>query len=447
MNNPAPSAAPSTDYDVLVIGGGPGGSCVASLLAKRGWRVGLVEKDVHPRFHIGESLLPMNMPILKKLGVYDAVAAIGIKKNGVDFHTKDAIDAPDLRIHFKDSLTGDPPAAFQVLRSQFDHILIENSAKLGVDVMQGQQVRDIDFSNLQKIIVKIQSGQGQDLGSEIEKSARFIVDASGRDTFLSKKMKLKTRSARHNDAAIFAHFKDVDRRQDANAGNIGLHWFDHGWIWRIPLANGMTSIGAVSKPEYLKSCRGDNTATLLQIIKDCPSLAHKMTRASLAGKVQGTGNYSYQSSSSHGARFIMIGDAFAFVDPVFSSGVYIAMNAAERALPVIEAHLSGVGDIAQLQKKFDQQTRLGLSRFTWFIYRYTSPGLMRLFVSGQDLTQIKRAVISVLAGDVYDNPAVNRPLRFFKLLYLLFSIRTLSATISHFKGRKRDLSIKIEKQK
>jgi flavin-dependent dehydrogenase len=427
-------------FDVLVIGGGPAGTTFGSLMKMRGWNVALLEKDRHPRFHIGESLLPMNLPILERLGVLDRVKAIGVPKLGADFTVANS-GAPHQTFHFREALGDSPPHAFEVRRSEFDHVLLENSRQLGVHVREGMCVTAVERDSTGQFLVEARDESGEFHRWE----SRFLLDASGRDTFFAKANGWKHRNPRHASAAVFSHFKGVQRRPGEDAGNISIYWFEHGWIWMIPLRDGAMSIGAVSLPEHLKTRRGSLDEFLLDTLHGLQEIRERMQGAELLMPAQATGNYTYLSSQMSGPGYLIVGDAFAFIDPVFSSGVYLAMDSAERGTLVAEAWLQGSRyAFWQASRQYRKETRRAISTFSWFIYRFTSPAMSFLMSNPRNVLKVVQAVISMLAGDVYANPEVRRRLVVFKTIY---SISWLLRWRESLKFRKLRLaSIRAESQ-
>jgi flavin-dependent dehydrogenase len=399
--------------DVLIIGGGPAGSTFGSIIKKNGWDVTLLEKDHHPRFHIGESLLPMNMPILERLGVMDQVRSIGVPKLGADFTIGNS-NAEHKTFYFRDALGESPSQAYEVRRSQFDQILFDHCSASGVRTLEGMRVRQahrLDSGNH-----RISATDAD--GNEHVWEARFLVDASGRDTFMSSANGWKKRNRKHASAAVFGHFHGVPRRPGEDQGNISLYWFEHGWIWMIPLQDEVMSVGAVCIPSYLRTRRGSLDEFLLRTLNAMPETRTRMQNAKAVMPAQATGNYSYLSERMHGPGLLMIGDAVAFIDPVFSSGVYLAMTSAERGTKVAEAWLSG--DLRRYRRecrRFERDMRRGLAGFSWFIYRFTTPAMSNLMGNPRNVLQVMQAIISMLAGDVFSNPRVRRRLLVFKSIY------------------------------
>ena len=277
--------------DVLVIGGGPAGSTVATHLCRKGWHVTLLEKDHHPRFHIGESLLPRNLELFEQLGVLDEIKKIGVVKNGADFTLPDSDRY--VTYDFSDAMEPSIPTAFQVRRSELDHILLNNSKSNGVEVFEGFKATHLDLDHSDKVVVTAIDNDKK----EYQYEAKFLIDASGRDTYLASKLSLKSKNPYHNSAAVFGHFSDVVRRDNGEQGNISIYWFEHGWFWLIPLRDGITSVGAVCWPEYLKTREGALESFLMNTIKSCKPLAQRMENAKLETTVTATGNFSYHSNT------------------------------------------------------------------------------------------------------------------------------------------------------
>ena len=421
--------------DVAIIGGGPAGATAATLLAQRGRRVAVFEKAAHPRFHIGESLLPKNLPILERLGVLDEVRGIGIHKPGAEFISPDH-DRRESFL-FSEALDPEPPHAYQVERSQFDEILLNNARASGADVRENCAVSDIRFEGAQQTVSILEAGCDSTV------RAKLVLDATGRDGFLARRLGIRNANKDHNSAAIFAHFDGIPDDAWDVTGSIALFWFEHGWFWMIPLAEGKTSIGAVCMPDYLRSRRGALDDFFFDTIRLCPKLWAIVRRGELASPVRGAGNYSYRASRAFGPGYLMIGDAYAFVDPVFSSGVYLAMSGAERAVEAVDQMLDRPERADRLFAAYQRQIDRSIGKFAWFIYRFNTPALRSMFMGPRNVLGMRQAVISMLAGDVYVNRGLSWRLALFKVFYGAFWLLALKRSLKLESRRTQLASIRM----
>jgi flavin-dependent dehydrogenase len=398
--------------EALVVGGGPAGSTVAALLASRGRDVVLLEKERHPRFHIGESLLPLNLPLFEELGLAREIERIAMPKYGAQFVSP--WHGEPVTFEFADAWDKSAPLAYQVRRSEFDEILFRNAARKGARVAEGCRVTDVTFHGDGASVTA-----RRDDGGEERWETRFLVDASGRDTFLAGRLGMKRRSRRHNSAAMYAHFAGATRLSGKAEGNITVFWFEHGWLWFIPLADGATSVGAVCWPYYLKSRRTSPERFFLDTIALCRPLAERLREARLSSPVTATGNYSYSADSTSGRHYLLLGDAYTFIDPVFSTGVFLAMQSAFAGARTIETCLDRPREARRALKAFDAHMRHAPRVFSWLIYRVTTPTIRELFMAPSNRWRLKEALLAVLAGDVYRGMPFRWRLLLFKLMYYL----------------------------
>ena len=264
-----------------------------------------------------------------------------------------------------------------------------------------------------------------------------MVDASGRDTFLANQFGIKQKSSKHNSAAIFGHFSGAKRFTGKAEGHITVFWFDHGWFWFIPLSDGATSVGAVCWPYYMKSRKTDPTQFFLDTIELSPALKARLTDAKLISPVTATGNYSYAAQRTSGRNYIMLGDAFMFIDPIFSSGVLIAMNSGFAGADTVETCLDHPEMAARALAKFDATMRRGPRTFSWFIYRVTTPALRYLFLNPRNYFRLQESLLSLLAGDVFRKTPAARRLLLFKAVYYLKSFGMLGASLRAWRKRRR----------
>jgi flavin-dependent dehydrogenase len=417
--------------DIVIIGGGPAGSTAANLLASRGYRVALLEKTHHPRFHIGESLLPANGPLFEQLGVAERVRAIGMVKWGVEFVSPSHGRA--VNFEFASARNRNLPYGYQVRRSQFDEILIRRAAECGAVVVEGCRAREVELERPDGGVRVVAEHED---GTRSAWEGRFLIDASGRDTFLANHLGVKSRNPRHNSAAIYAHFGGAERHEGRRAGDISIYWFEHGWLWLIPLADGATSVGAVVWPYYLKQRRGPLGDFLLSTIALCPPLAGRLKNARLISEVEATGNYSYSALLDHGRNYLLIGDAFAFIDPVFSTGVWLAMRGAVAAAEAVDTCLRTPERARAALRAYQRVVRRGPRLFTWFIYRVTNPTLREMFMNPRNPLRVRETLLTIFAGDVFGTTPIRVSLGAFKAIYYLISLLRLPRSLAAVRQRR-----------
>ncbi|MBI2770951.1 MAG: tryptophan 7-halogenase [Burkholderiales bacterium] len=418
---------PAHACDVLIVGGGPAGSTIAALLAAQGRSVVLLEKARHPRFHIGESLLPANVELFERLGIRDQIDRIGMPKWGIEFVSPEHSHCS--YIEFADAWDKSMPSAWQVRRSELDELLFRNAAVRGAQTLEGCKVTDV-----------VLDAEGATVHAELDDGAhrswraRFLVDASGRDTLLASKLQSKKRNPDHNSTALFGHFTQAERLQGKLEGNISICWFEHGWFWFIPLADGTTSVGAVCWPYYLKTRDKPLREFFHDTIALCPELARRLEGATLVdGAVHATGNFSYISSHATGERYVMLGDAFTFIDPMFSSGVYLAMHSAFDGAELVATALDRPAGLRAARKHFESNMRKGPREYSWFIYRVTNPTIRDMFMHPANPMRAKEALLSLLAGDIYGSTPFWGGLRAFKAFYYGISLANLRRTWAGWK--------------
>lgn len=413
------------DCDVFVIGGGPAGSTAAAMLAQSGLRVVLADKNRHPRFHIGESLLPHNLPLLDRLGVRGQIETNSMRKYGIEFVSP--YHGKSVRYNFDRALDKRFPYSFQVRRSSFDNVLVRNAAAKGATLFEECRIDDVVFPDTGDPVVSARLSSGETR----QWRARFVIDASGRDTVLASKFDLKERNKRNDSAAIFGHFTKARRLEGRDEGHITIVWFDQGWFWFIPLADGTTSVGAVCPAEVFRK-RGTDLERFFQaLIASSPEIADRLKDAVLQGKVTATGNYSYVTKRSNGTRYLLAGDAASFVDPVFSTGVYLAMLSGFWAAEAAAACVAAPARSAKFLRRYQRRMRGAASAFTWFIYRIRQPAMRNLFMSPRNIFRVEEAVLALLAGGIFDGWKVQGRLYIFRLIYYVTKLSHLRFRLSN----------------
>jgi flavin-dependent dehydrogenase len=376
------------------------------------------------------------MPIFEEIGALEKLRALGRLKLGADFPRD---DGSYYTFRFDRALGDTRPYAFQVKREEMDRMLFDNARENGVDAREQTKVERVEFDADGATAHIDAEGAGSAL------RARYVVDASGRDTFLGRQLKLVRRSNRHQSAAMFAHYRGVTCNPDDPDGNIiSVNRFAHGWAWFIPLPGGITSVGCVCKPGYLKTRRGaGNDEFMAKTLAIVPGAARRMANAERVSPVRFAGNYSYTCSEMAGHRWILIGDAWAFLDPVFSSGVFLSMYSARKACDVVDGALREPASEAVLQKRYARHLKRGYARFAWFIYRFNSPVMKALFADPRNVMQVEQGVISMLAGDVFDDRRVLSKLRIFKAIYAIASLLNLRRWAVELIDRRRQSRMRV----
>jgi len=396
--------------DVLVIGGGPGGSTCAAKLAERGRKVLVLEREKFPRFHLGESLLPGSMPVLESLGVMPELRERFILKYGARFHY-DIVDAGTARVVkeryvFATAFDAKFDHAFQVPRDEFDDVLLRNAEKKGAEVRHEWDVKRIRFDGTRAVGVDAVDPDGKSHAID----AKFVVDATGRDALLAGDRREKSKIDRLDKSAFYNHYRGTRRQAGIEEGDIDIVIFSGGWFWFIPFKDGRTSVGAVVASAWVREAKeagaADADALLDRAIAQSPAAQWLLEGAEkLWPKARAAADYSYRVSHNFGDGYVMVGDSGGFVDPLFSSGAHIAMRGAARASEVIDEALRD-GDVSA--KRFEAwaaEVKLGTDTFVDAVQAFYAGGLVRYLFAEKKHTFLRRSITSLLAGDVYSSDA------------------------------------------
>jgi flavin-dependent dehydrogenase len=402
-------------HDVVVVGGGPGGSSAATCLARAGLDVALVEREVFPRFHVGESLIPATLTVLERLGVRDAVETRGFQtKYGAHFS-----DQESDKEHTFYFLPGKawPVYSYQVPRAEFDTILLEHARKAGARVYQPATVTAVVFDAAGATLT-VEEGV---TASSVR--TRFVVDASGRDGFLASRLGQRRRLPNLGKVALFAHFRGAVRQPGRDEGNIQIHVFEDGWFWWIPFAGDLTSIGCVMHARTVRGRAGTLESLYAEMISRCSRVAQGLAHAERMTPVHRVANFSYRNNPVVGDRFLAVGDAVAFVDPIFSGGVHVALQSGELAAQSIVAAFADGDFRAARFASYERAVWRGVTPFFRLIRKYYDPSFIALFINPRNYFRMAEAVLTVLAGGAF----LSFPWRLRAAINLLFLLTKITA--------------------
>lgn len=414
----------TNDFDVIIIGGGPGGSSSATYLARAGKRVLMLEKEVFPRFHIGESLLPYNQKIFRELGVLPAIQAAGFpRKVGAQFFLGNG--SMSTRFVFRNGKFTREPEVVQVERAKFDHILLKHARASGADVREGWTVIKT-ASDADGVNIEARDGSG----AVHSFRGKFVIDASGRANLTGNQEGLRVVHPRLKKIALFGHFTGVALDAGEAGGDTVITRLENKWFWIIPVSSEKTSVGLVlDKDEFAAGNR--TPAEVFNQWKDfSPVMQARMKNAQLVGQIQTTTDFSYYNRRLIGGRVLRIGDAAGFMDPIFSAGVYLAMWSGKLAAEVVQKSLAHGDDGSRRFLKFEKRVKAGM-HFYWQMveYYYTKP-FMELFLQPRNHASLPDAVNAVLAGELEGGWNLRWRLRYFFFLVKFHARRPLVPRLS-----------------
>jgi len=381
-------------YDVAIVGGGPAGSTAATLLAKAGRRVIVLERDKFPRFHIGESLLPFSMQAFDRLGVREKLDRTFLPKFGGEIMA--ACGSRAIKFYFKDGFRSKRDRAYQVTRSDFDKLLLDHSRENGAEICEETEVTKIDFA-ADRVKIDIESADGS--RSKVE--ASYLLDCSGRQTLLGSLFKVKRTYDHLQKFSVFAHYENIDRLPGKDATLIRMVRGLDRWFWMIPLTETRTSIGVVMDTKAFRATKLGPETALKNFIAEQPLMAERMKDAVRVSPVYSASDFSYRNTTLAGDRWLLAGDAAGFIDPVFSSGVFLAIMSAEKAADTLEKVLQDGRKRRRLFNKYSRSVNRVMDIYLTFVSAWyeRSRDFLEVFLNPTDTMQIAAAVNAVLAGN------------------------------------------------
>jgi len=376
----------ATHFDVIIAGGGPAGTTAGTLLAKEGHRVLLIDRDLHPRFHIGESMLPMSEPVFERLGIdWDRNAYL--PKNGAEFID----EAAGGSVRFPLAGQHQP---YQVERATFDHMMITNAEKQGVCVHQQEIVKEV---NCEKEKVDIRTDKST-------YSARYLIDATGRSAMMGRRNKSIQRIDNLGKFSLYTHYNEVNAKASDTlfeTGDVKIIIVDIGWLWVIPMTRHRLSVGLVVQKEVDPQLRG--SSLFESYLSASPMLTAALEGAEREFDIKAEADFSFTNEQRHGLRYACCGDSAGFLDPVFSSGVFLAVKTAEAVADRLHMALEDGSEAEPgLHADGDEAYLIGFNSMRMFVERFYHSGLVHnLFFAADRNNEIKEDILGLLAGDLW----------------------------------------------
>lgn len=399
---------PST-FDVVIIGGGPAGTTAAIHLAQKGRSVVIFEKEKFPRFKIGESLLPYSLSALDRLGIRPQLDAVAMPKYGGEIAT--ACGQRAVKFHFKDGFRLKHHQAYQVERATFDKLMLDRARECGAKIHEETQVSKVAFeADGVALEVKDKNGETRNI------QARYLLDCSGRNSVVGRHFGLKVSYPHLQKFSCFAHFEGVQRDEGIDAGLTRLVRADRHWFWMIPLDEQRTSIGVVMDLADFKARKLSPEEMLNWAIQDSPVMAERMRDAKRVSIVHSISDYSYRNSKLTGERWMLAGDAAGFIDPIFSTGVFLAIHSGEECANAIDTILTSPGKRPGLFRRYERSMNRIMDMYLRFVSAWYRDEFISVFTTPTQRFQLAPAINAVLAGNIGNSFAIWWRMQLFYLV-------------------------------
>ena len=381
-------------YDIVVIGGGPGGSATATYLARAGKRVLLLEKEHFPRFHIGESLLPYNRRLFEEMGVLPALQAAAFpRKFGAQFHLGNG--SKSVKFVFREGRFTREPEAFQVERAKFDHLLLQHAASSGAEVREGWTVNKFTSAR-DAVTVQARDSEGNNHSFE----AAFLIDASGRSNMTGNQEGLRVIHPHLKKLAVFGHFAGVRLDEGEAGGDTIIVRLQNKWFWLIPLSAEKVSVGCVMDQAEFVQNHESPADVFTRLRQSSQPLRDRMANAKLLGTLHTTSDFSYYNRRYVGQRLLRVGDAAGFMDPIFSAGVYLAMYSGKLAAQAVLQSLEAGDDGERRLMDYEKRVRSAMQSYWQMVEHFYTTPFMELFFAPREKFKLASAVNAMLAGEL-----------------------------------------------
>ncbi len=410
------------DADVIVIGGGPAGATVGAYLGRAGYRAIILDRDVHPREHVGESFVPATNIVTHDLGFWEKLESSQfVKKPGATWTGVTGKVGSEFVVTFAECPQNipNPEYTYHVDRAAFDAMYLRHASELGAEVVEGASVLRVLFEGDRAVGVRVKV-----LGKEFDLRSKFVIDASGRRCLLGKQLGIWEKDKQFNQFAIYSWFRDVQPPSPETAEYIHVHFLpvERGWVWHIPIYEGITSVGVVvEKAQFVKSGK-DHEEFFNELTQMTANVRHILDGATRVKPFYIEADYSYKMDRAAGPGWMLVGDAARFVDPIFSSGVSVAMRSGQFAWQALEQALAGGDDEAAL-KNYDETVQRGVQIwYEWITLYYR---LQALFTRFSGKPEYKADIQQLLQGEVFDKDAVK------VLDRMKASLKAIEATEDH----------------